>query len=394
MPNPTGPTVLPTVTPNVAIKPRILFATGGSGGHISPALAIAEQLQAKGFRISFIGYGGAFTQLITERGYTFIKIPAAQWNVRNPVRKLWALLTLARAFLQAFYVIYKDAPAVVVGGGGYASVAAVLAAKVLGVPTAVHEQNVIPGRANRFLFKWVDKILLSFEDTRQYAPVPSDRSVVTGNPVRDIIYTTAQQPEVDDGFYRLLVTGGSQATRLFSEVVPQALALLPVAVRQKLRVVHQARAEDISRLKETYLRADIVAELKPFFTDLPQQLHRCHVNIGRAGASTITEAIIMRRVQILIPGLFADGHQVYNARVLADRNAGVMIHEDLLTPALLAQHLEDLFTKPALRASYQQQLATLVPPVRAAVMAAEVLAHMAQTDLMHLLEAQPDAPAR
>ena len=375
-------------------QPRILFATGGSGGHISPALAIAEQLQQRGFSINFIGYGGAFTTLITERGFTFTKIPAAKWNVRNPLRKLWALLVLAWALLRAFYLIYKESPAVVVGAGGYASVAAVLAAKILGVPTVVHEQNVMPGRANRFLFRWVDKILLSFEETRQHVPIPSDQSVVTGNPVRDIIYTTAQQPEVDDGFYRIFVTGGSQAARLFSEVVPSSLALLPAAVRHKLRVVHQARAEDLGRLKEAYLRAEIVAEIKTFFTDLPQQLHRCQLYIARAGASTITEAIIMGRVQILIPGLFADGHQIYNARALADRNAAVMIHEEVLTPALLADHVLELLTKPALRAAYQQELARLVPTVRAATMAAEVIAHMAQTDLLHLLEAHPDAPPR
>jgi len=371
--------------------PRVLIASGGSGGHLFPALAIAEKLRDMGFVVSFIGYGGAFTNLVTERGFEFMLIPAAKWNVKNPIRKAWALITLGRALLIAMRLVYRTQPAVVLGTGGYATVAAVAAAKISGVPTVVQEQNVLPGRANRFLFKYVDKVLLAFEETRSLVSIPSDKTVVAGNPVRKEVVAAKKLPRDDDGKFHILITGGSQASRILSEVVPAALAMLSESHRKRLSVVHQARVEDAPEVTNAYQAAGITAEVKSFFTDLPARLRWCHVYIGRAGCSSVIEAGMLERASIFIPGEFADRHQVYNARVLADKDAAVMIEEPKLTPSLLAGEVQKLMDTPEWLEAMQKRAAAAIPDVDSAQIAADVVAHMAKTDIFQMLDHEPPA---
>jgi UDP-N-acetylglucosamine--N-acetylmuramyl-(pentapeptide) pyrophosphoryl-undecaprenol N-acetylglucosamine transferase len=372
--------------------PRVLIASGGSGGHLFPALAIAEKLRDMGFVVSFIGYGGAFTNLVTERGFEFMLIPAAKWNVKNPIRKLWALVTLGRALLKAMRLVYRTQPAVVLGTGGYATVAAVAAAKISGVPTLVQEQNVLPGRANRFLFKYVDKVLLAFEETRSLVSIPSDKTVVAGNPVRKEVVAAKNLPRVEDGKFHILITGGSQASRILSEVVPTALTMLSEGHRRRLSVVHQARVEDMAEVTSAYQAAGITAEVKSFFTDLPARLRWCHVYIGRAGCSSVIEAGMLERASIFIPGEFADRHQVYNAKVLADKDAAVMIEEPKLTASLLAGEVQKLMDTPEWLLGMQERARAAIPDVDAAQIAADVVAHMAKTDILQMLDQEPPAP--
>lgn len=369
-------------------SPRVLIASGGSGGHLCPALAIAEKLRDMGFTVSFIGYGGAFTNLVTERGFDFTLIPAAKWNVKNPIRKLWALITLGRALLKAMKFVYRHQPAVVLGTGGYATVAAVAAAKISGVPTAVTEQNVLPGRANRFLFPYVDKVLLTFEESRAIVHIPSDKTVVVGNPVRKEIIAAKNLPRVEDGKFHVFITGGSQAARLFSTIVPEAMAMLSEGHRKRLSVVHQARPEDTQPLKAAYEAAGIEVEIKSFFDDIQNRLRWCHVYIGRAGASSVIEAALLSRACIFIPGEFADRHQVYNAKVLGDKDAAIVIEEPKLTASKLAGEIQKLMDTPEWLLAMQERAQAAIPDVDSAQMAADVVAHMAKTDILQMLDTE------
>lgn len=378
-----------TSASNGAKKPHVLIASGGSGGHLFPALAVAEKLRDMGFVVSFIGYGGAFTNLVTDRGFEFMLIPAAKWNVRNPVRKLWALITLGRALLMAMRMVYRTQPAVVLGTGGYATVAAVAAAKISGVPTVVQEQNVLPGRANRLLFKYVDKVLLAFEETRALVSIPSDKTVVAGNPTRKEVMAAKNLPRLVDGKFHILVTGGSQAARLLAYTVPEALAILPEGHRQRLHLVHQARLEDVTRVQSIYAGAGITAEVKSFFDDLPARLRWCHVYIGRSGASSVLEAGLLERAAIFIPGEFADRHQVYNAKVLADKDAAIIIEEPQLTTSLLAGTVQKLMDTPEWLEALGQRAGAAIPYLDSAQIAADVVAHMAKTDILQMLDPIP-----
>jgi UDP-N-acetylglucosamine--N-acetylmuramyl-(pentapeptide) pyrophosphoryl-undecaprenol N-acetylglucosamine transferase len=275
------------------------------------------------------------------------------------------------------------------GTGGYATVAAVAAAKISGVPTAVTEQNVLPGRANRFLFPYVDKVLLTFEETRGIVHIPSDKTIVVGNPIRKEVLAAKTLKRPEDGKFHILITGGSQASRLFSEVVPQALGMLSEAHRSRLSVAHQARAEGIIQLEADYRNAGIEADVKTFFTDMPARLNWCHVFIGRAGASSVIEAALLSRAAIFIPGEFADRHQVYNARVLADKDAAILIEEPKLTPALLAGEIQKLMDTPEWLEAIQKRAVAAIPEVDSAQMAADVIAHMAKTDIFQMLDHEP-----
>jgi len=198
-------------------------------------------------------------------------------------------------------------------------------------------------------------------------------------------------PRDDDGKFHILITGGSQASRILSEVVPAALAMLSESHRKRLSVVHQARVEDAPEVTNAYQAAGITAEVKSFFTDLPARLRWCHVYIGRAGCSSVIEAGMLERASIFIPGEFADRHQVYNARVLADKDAAVMIEEPKLTPSLLAGEVQKLMDTPEWLEAMQKRAAAAIPDVDSAQIAADVVAHMAKTDIFQMLDHEPPA---
>ena len=281
-----------------AKKTRILIATGGSGGHIFPGLAIAEKLRAEGYACTFIGYGRHFAESVRKQGFDFIMLPATQWNVPSLTKRLRALVDLSRAFIRAMVLVQRLRPAVVLGMGGYASVAAVLAGKVSGVPTAIHEQNVKPGRANLLLGRWADVVLLSFDASRAFfRRVTPQKFRVVGNPVRTQVLDLAAEPRAEDAAdtFHLLVFGGSQGARVFSQVVPQMVAELSPELRTRLRITQQARAEDVNAVQEAYAKLHMTADVAPFFDDLPQRLHQAHLLIGRAGVGTVAEAAVLNR---------------------------------------------------------------------------------------------------
>ena len=332
----------------------VVLAAGGTGGHVIPAQALAAELKARGRALALItdrrgaGFGDA---LDSDAIHT---VRAGRVTGRSVPGRLRGLAEVAVGVLQARRLLRRLRPAGVVGFGGYASVPAVYAATQLGLPTVIHEQNAVLGRANRLLAPRVRAIATSFADTAQLAPADRAKAEHTGNPVRAAIAAigAARFPEAGaDGPLPLLVTGGSQGAAVMADVVPRALAALAEPLRRRLRVAHQCRAEDIGRVREVYRAAGMSADLAAFFADLPERLGAARLVVARAGASTVAELAAAGRPAILVPyPAAADDHQTANAAAMARAGGGWLIPEDAFTPEALADRIEAFLRAPSLLA--------------------------------------------
>jgi len=325
-----------------------VLAAGGTGGHLFPARALADELQRHDVALALItdrraaGISGALANIDVHR------IRASGISGRNIFRRIAATFSLAVGFLEAAMLLRRLKPDVVIGFGSYASVPTVAAAALLGFRTIIHEQNAILGRANRFLAPRVTRIATAFEFAANLRAKDRQKAIWTGNPVRPEIIALAGQPypQIEaDGPIQILVFGGSQGATVFSDVVPKALALLPEQERQRLRIVQQCRAEDIEDVKSSYRHSKITAELSPFFNDMAERISAAHLVICRSGASTLAEIATAGRPAILVPFPHAiDDHQTRNAQGLCDAGGGWMIPQDAFTPETLANRLKSLFS--------------------------------------------------
>jgi UDP-N-acetylglucosamine--N-acetylmuramyl-(pentapeptide) pyrophosphoryl-undecaprenol N-acetylglucosamine transferase len=338
----------------------ILIASGASGGHLIPALAVADELKKNGWRCVVVLGGGKFSTLVTDRGYPLVQLPASAFNVSNPLRKALALLRFGWGFARAFWLVRQVKPAAVFGTGGYATVATMLAAKACHVPCIAHEQNVLPGRANRLLARLVDVMALSFAETKKFFP-RGTRTAVVGMPLRREVLAARKITRKNDKSFHILLSGGSQGSRLVSDMLPATLGLLPAAERKMVKVVHQARPEDVLRTRELYKDLKINADVKAFFGDLPQRTRWAHLVIGRSGASTVAETALLGRAAIYVPLVLADGHQVYNAQVAEKAGAAIILEQPLFTPAGLLVHLRALLRNKAKLAAMEKAAAHLLP---------------------------------
>ncbi len=366
------------------LRPRIFISTGASGGHIFPGLAIADALRKKGYLCTFIGSGRQFTETVTKQGFDFITLPASQLNTKGIKKKIYAIYDLGKAFVRAIKLVKTHKPVAVLGMGSYASVAGVLAAKFLGVPTLIHEQNAKPGRANLLLAPLVGKVLLSFAGAKKYFRSFSgsySKYQVVGNPVREEVLALRGIDREEDGKLYLLVFGGSQGSRIFSDVVPEALAKLPVELQKKIHLVQQARPEDIERLQKVYSDTAITPVISSFFNNLPELMKQSHLVIGRAGTGSISELAILNRASILVPLRIADGHQVENAKVMSKASAASLIEEGDLTAKILAEEVEMLLTRTSKRKLLEENAALLAKPQAAQDAAAEVIALVTGVDI-------------
>lgn len=361
----------------------ILIATGASGGHMFPALSVAKNLRARGVKCVFVVGGGKFTNLVEDAGFDMVWLPASALNVRNPLRKLKGIFNLLRAFWRALRLVQTYQPAAVFGTGGYATVALVLAGKISGVPTIIHEQNVLPGRANKFLARWADKILLTFAAASEHLNAPTENLLTTGYPLRERVAKAVAQPKARaEKPLRLLVLGGSQGSRILSQVLPEAVARLPESIRQNLFIQHQARAEDANLVTEEYAKLDLVGtDLAPFIDDIPAALTAAHVVISRAGTGAVVEISVFGRAAIYVPLSLADGHQAKNARLPEKANAAVVLDEPLFTPEALAAHLLRLLENPDIRYAMEDNAKNFLP-LNGTKNVADAVLDMAKSDIM------------
>ncbi len=328
-----------------------VVAAGGTGGHLFPAQALAEALMPRGWRVVLCtdergaNYAGNFPA--EER----IGLPAATYRPGDPVGMVRAGLTILQGVMQARAAFRRLEPAVVVGFGGYPSLPALLAAVSGGRRTVIHEQNAVIGRANRFLAGRVSAVACAFPTLLKAPASVVARAQIVGNPVRPEIRALADRPyeaPTDEGQIRLLITGGSQGARLLSELLPKAVARLPEALRGRLSVQQQTRAESMDSARATYRNAMVEAEIAPFFRDMAGRLGAAHLVVGRAGASTCCELAVAGKPAILVPLKIAlDDDQGQNARLLAEAGGAEIAREEVLTVDVMAGALETLLTNPA-----------------------------------------------
>lgn len=327
----------------------IALMAGGTGGHLFPAMALAQELRRRGHVIHLMtdervaGYGDNFPARETHI------VPSATPSIRNPIKLLVAVAKLGWGTVVAWSALGRIKADVAVGFGGYPTVPSFLAARMRGVPGIVHDANAIIGRANHMLARSADVLALSFEKTARIEGF-EDKVVVTGNPVRDRVRTAGEIPYApfDEGEpINLLVFGGSQGARVFGELVPPAIALLPLELRSRLQLVQQVRSEDMDRVAEAYRQSKVNVDLAPFFTDLPEKMAASHLVISRSGAGTVAELCVIGRPAILVPlpGSI-DGDQKNNALVLDEAGGGWTAEQASLTPEILAARLKSLFEAP------------------------------------------------
>jgi UDP-N-acetylglucosamine--N-acetylmuramyl-(pentapeptide) pyrophosphoryl-undecaprenol N-acetylglucosamine transferase len=326
----------------------IALAAGGTGGHLFPAEALARELMARGYRVALITdrRGQAFGDKI---GVELHRIRAGRLEA-GLTGKIVAVAEMALGTLGAQRLLKRLAPACVAGFGGYPSVPTMIAATRLKLPSLIHEQNALLGRANRLLAPRVARIATSFADTQGIAAKDRAKVTLTGNPVRPAIALMrgVGYPAIaSDAPFKILVLGGSQGARILSAVVPRALTLLDPALRRRLEVAQQARPEDLEAARRIYLEGQVAAELASFFDDVPARLASAHLVISRAGASSAAEIATIGRPAILVPfAAAAEDHQTLNARGFAGSGAAWVMSESEFTPEVLASRLAALMADP------------------------------------------------
>jgi len=326
-----------------------VVAAGGTGGHMFPAEALARELASRGWRVVLATdargeqYAHAFPA--EER----LALDAATGS--GPIGLLKAGVAILKGVGQAQSAFARIGADVVVGFGGYPSAPALVAAVATRRPTLIHEQNAVLGRTNRMLAPAVGTVASAFPTLGRAPAKVKARAKLVGNPVRpDIraLFDRAYVAPAEDGPIHVLVTGGSQGARILSETAPRALAALPEAIRNRLKVQQQSRPETLESARQIYLEAGIAAEVAPFFRDMADRLSRAHLVIGRAGASTCSELAVAALPSVLIPLKIAmDDHQTLNARALSDAGAARVIAEDDLTVDSLTAALNEVLSDPA-----------------------------------------------
>lgn len=328
----------------------IVLAAGGTGGHVFPAEALASELLARGHRLALItdkrgaDYGGALGRIDRHL------IRAGTLSGRGVAGKANGFLNIVAGVFQARALLPRLQPRAVVGFGGYPSLPTMLAATRLGIPVTMHEQNAVLGRVNRLMAGHATAIALSFSRTERLAARDRARATVTGNPVRPAVLAQRGEPypaPAEECPLRILVTGGSQGAAIFSKVVPEAVARLDASLRARLQLDQQCRAEDIERVRAAYKSLGVIADLAPFFSDVPERLAAAHLVIARSGASTVAELAAVGRPALLVPYLFAtDDHQTANARALSEAGGAWTIGQREFTAENLAARLNALLSTP------------------------------------------------
>ncbi len=324
-----------------AARLTALVMAGGTGGHIFPGLAVAQELRARGWNVHWLGGRGSArapsmeSRLVAPQGFAFEALDFSGVRGKGPLTLGLLPLRLLRAFWQSIQVLRRVRPDVVVGLGGYITFPGGMMAVLLGKPLVLHEQNSVAGMANRVLAGVADRVYTAFPDVLAKAQW-------VGNPLRQAFIcqpTPEQRFGERSGPLRVLVVGGSLGARALNEIVPQALALLPAALRPL--VIHQSGSSQIDALRGNYARADVQAELTPFIDDMASAFAEADLVICRAGASTVTEIAAIGVAALFVPFPSAvDDHQTRNARFLVERGGGWLMPQAEFTPKRLAQFLD------------------------------------------------------
>ena len=329
---------------------RVLIAGGGTGGHVFPGIALAEEVVTRhpDNDVVFVGTArGLEAKVVPEAGFPIELIAVKGLKGKGPLKLVANLLLLPRAFFQCCRALRKWDPDLVVGVGGYASGPVVLTAWLMRIPTAVQEQNAAAGFTNRALGRFVQAAFTAFPEAGHY--FPTRKVFQLGNPIRRQLMDNYMRPSQAHDKLRVLVLGGSQGAHALNRRVVEALPHL-ADLHEKLDFVHQTGARDRDMVEQGYRAAGFEPRVREFITDMSEAYAHADLVVCRAGAATLGELTVCKKPSLLVPFPFAaDNHQVMNAKSLVDAGAAVMIEEKELTGALLASEIRGLLTQPERR---------------------------------------------
>jgi UDP-N-acetylglucosamine--N-acetylmuramyl-(pentapeptide) pyrophosphoryl-undecaprenol N-acetylglucosamine transferase len=326
---------------------RIVIVGGGTGGHLYPGIAVAQELRRwdPRARIMFIGSrGGVGRDIVAREGYRHFEITSSGLGRRQWREQLVALGHFLQGFAESVRVLRRVQPQVVLGLGSYASGSVLLAAGALGIPRLIHEQNVIPGLTNRLLGRIVSRVAVSFEASVTH--FPPGKAVVTGNPVRPAICQMRGRPPEPNGRFHLFVFGGSQGAHHLNVATLEALAHL-VDAQGHLWIVHQTGSHDFATVQKAYTEGGYSGLVHAYIEDMAREYSAADLVICRAGATTIAELMVTGRAALLVPFPYAtNNHQEHNARILATLGAAELIPDQALSGSLLAERIRYYLSHP------------------------------------------------
>ncbi|MFZ5471944.1 MAG: undecaprenyldiphospho-muramoylpentapeptide beta-N-acetylglucosaminyltransferase [Myxococcota bacterium] len=355
---------------------RVLIAGGGTGGHLFPGIALAEEVSTRHPKNDVVFVG-------TERGLEARVVPAAGYKLETirvrglkgmgPLKLLLGLVALPLAFAESWRVLRRHRPDVVVGVGGYSSGPVVLAAWLQRVPTAVQEQNALPGLTNRILGRIVRAVFIAFEEARRF--FPAKKTHLIGNPVRRKLLDNYLRSHVAHERFTVLIVGGSLGAKGVNARVLEALEHLG-DLKESLHFVHQTGKADLETVKKAYAQRGFSAQVVEFIDDMSQAYAQSELVICRAGATTLAELTVCRKAAILIPFPYAtDDHQAVNASAMVSAGAALMFREQDLNGPVLAEHIRQLKSDPA-RLRKMEKMAGLLGRPEAAKELADVCVQM------------------
>ena len=363
---------------------RVVIAGGGTGGHLFPGVAIAEELRARhpDAEITFVGtQRGIEARVLPDLGWPLELVQVSGLKTVGALGAVRGLFRLPRAWWQARKILKKLRPDAVIGVGGYASGPLVFTAWLRRIPTAICEQNSIPGLTNKLLGRVARRVFLSFDESRRF--FKPKKTSMSGNPVRRGIVQKllsagasgasgvselSNERSFDNSQVHVLVSGGSQGAVAVNELASQALIAL--AKDARLAIVHQTGEKDLEPTRARYRDASVAAECHAFIKDMASAYQRADLIVGRAGATTVAELAIAGKPAVLIPYPFAaDNHQELNAREMADKGAALMFRQAELTADRLADALRPLVTDAARRQTMADAMKSLARPQAAATVA-------------------------
>lgn len=326
-----------------------VLAAGGTGGHLIPAFALAVELERRGHHVALITDDRGSRLPGKPHSLVAHILPAGRLG-KNPLHWPKGIEAILEGKRMALRLFDSFQPSAVIGFGGYPAFPALWAATSAGIPSVIHEQNAVLGRVNRFLAGRVNAIATSYRQVERLKPKHAHKVHLIGNPVRAEVLALREQPVPafsEDGLLRVLVTGGSQGAGILSQVVPDGLAMLPTALRNRLQVTQQCRPEDIEAVRDRYASHEIPAELGTYFENMAERLADAHLFIGRAGASTVAELTAVGRPAILVPlPIATDDHQAFNTAEICAAGGARMIRQDRFTGAELAKQIQAIAMNP------------------------------------------------
>jgi len=360
---------------------KIIIAAGGSGGHIFPAIALARKLeQRKDIDIIFAASKRALDTKILERvSYRKYMFSINPMPYRFDLKVIPFLVKMVYDIFLSIFLLVYERPRVVIGFGGYTSGTIVAISSLLGIKTIIHEQNLIPGRANRILDRFAASIAVSFEQSRKY--FKNKRIVITGNPLRENIMILEKDAALkalglEKGRFTILVMGGSQGAHSLNTLVSEAVIELPERIISKIQVLHIAGPVDENEIRSIYEKHGVVSNTFSFIDNIHDAYNSCDMAVSRAGAATIFELALYARPMILIPYPSKRNNQRFNARFFADHGAALYGEEETLNSDDVRVMIKNLFEDENRRRDLSRKAAELSGADAAGKLAAEVISHL------------------